>query len=137
MRISATYSEIENYIAGRTHKHISFSKVSEKEVCVAMSQNIVFKTIHVSVNIRIDSISNDELHLTYDGGFGLDLIISGLMSLVKNKLPEASRYFETSDGHHVKIMLSKIDKLNSALDKVSLADLNFTDDAIVLEARLK
>ncbi len=137
MKISVTYREIENYIAGKTGRRVGLSKVSDKEVCVSVSQHVIFKTIQIGINVRVDSISNDELNLTYDGGFGLDLIISGLMSLVKNKLPEASRYFEASDGHHVKIMLSKIDKLKSVLDKVSLASLNFTDDAVVLEARLK
>ena len=65
-----------------------FFKKHQKKKCVSYSQNILFKTVHVPVCISIDEVKAESILITYNGGFGIDMMIAGALSFLKAKLPE-------------------------------------------------
>lgn len=137
MKLLLNFSELTRYIADHYGKSLVFSKVADNELCVAYEQNILIRTIHIPVNIRIDEVKPASILLTYKGSFGLDMIISGALVFIKSKLPELSEVIVPADGNRLNVELSQLQQAKTMLEKVALEKISVHDDGIEIEVTLK
>ena len=137
MVVNISFTELSDYIKCHYDKTLLFSRVSDKELCVSYEQPIIFKTIHVPINISIEKVSPDSVTIGYNGGFGIDLIIAGTMSVLKNQVPELSKVFVSEEGHKIRIDLSQLSQTKAIFEAISLKDIQILEDDVQVEASLK
>lgn len=137
MNINVSFAELREYIHNHYHKLLGFSKLSEKELRVAYEQHILFRTVQVPVKIRIEEVNADSVSVSYEGNFGIDSIITGVLTFFKAKVPELSELLITESGHKLRIELSKLDKTKALVEVVTFEDINITEDGLCLSVKLK
>lgn len=137
MNITITYAELSKYISEHYGKALTFGRVSEKEMCVSYSQKMFFKTIQVPVNISIDEVKDDAICVTYNGGFGIDMMIAGALSFMKAKLPELASVIVSREGHHLDIELSQLPQTRTLVENVRLNKILILEDKLEIKASLR
>ena len=137
MKISLSFAELSEYINKHYGKKLGFSKVSDKELCISYEQNIFFRTIQVPINISIDEVRTDSIVITYNGGFGIDMIITGTLSFLKARVPELANALISKEGHHIHINLAKLPQTAKLVETVALQSISVAENSIIIEASLK
>lgn len=137
MTINISFAELSNYIKGHYDKSLSFSKVSEQEFCVAYEQHILFRTVQIPLNISIDEVRADKVAITYNGGFGIDMIIAGALSFMKAKLPELCNVLVPMEGHHLSIELSPLSQTRAIVENMCLKEIKVLEDRFEIKALLR
>lgn len=137
MEIFASYIELNAYVGEKFHQPITVSFKSEKEVKVTYTKRILIKDVNINVNIRIDEVKSDAVTLTYDGPFGLDTIISGVLSFFKSQFPELSAGIHPEEEHRIRVNLAEIEKAKPALENIALRAITPCEDGIRIEFGLK
>lgn len=137
MKISISFAELSNYIKRHSDKQLTFSKVSDKELCASYSQNLFFKTVQVPVNLKIEDVKADSIAITYNGGFGVDMIIAGTLSFLKAKVPELANALVSEEGHRIRIELSKLSQTATLVEAIAFNDICLAEEGLILDASLK
>ncbi|MDE5828030.1 MAG: hypothetical protein K2H57_10700 [Duncaniella sp.] len=137
MVISLSFEELHAYVDSHYQKDLAFSKVSDKEFRVTFIQKMFIKDVHIGMDIHIDEVTSDSVTLTYKGGMALDMIISGAIKLLENKLAEFGDGVKFGDDNRVTVNLAKIEKTKAVVDKIALRDLIVEDTALNLIVALK
>lgn len=137
MTINIPYAELSDYIRKHYDKTLTFKKISEKELCVSYEQRILFKTVQVPVSISIENVAPAAVTISYNGGFGIDMIIAGTMAFLKAKVPALSDLLVTEDGHRIRIELSRMEQTKTLVEAIALNDIHILDSAIQVTVLLK
>lgn len=137
MEVKATYKELNSYVQARFKQPLSLSFVEMGDVRVTYTKRILIKDVNISVNIHIDEVKGDSVLLTYDGAFGLDMIIGGVLSFFKSQFPELSAGIHPEDGHRIRINLSEIEKAKAMVENIALRDIKAMEDGLRIEFGLK
>lgn len=137
MNITITFAELSKYLSEHYGKTLTFGRVSGKEVCVSYAQKMFFKTIQVPVNITIDEVKDDAIIVTYNGGFGIDMMIAGALSFMKAKLPELANVIVPKEGHKLDIELSQLPQTKTHVENVRLSNILVYDDYFEIKATLR
>lgn len=137
MNISISFAELGDYIKRHYDKQMTFSQVSDKELCVSYSQNLFFKTIQVPVSLKIEDVKADSIAITYNGGFGIDMIIAGTLSFLKAKVPELANVLVSEEGHCIRIELSKLPQTAKLVETIAFNEISFTENGLIADASLK
>lgn len=134
MTISITFLELKDYIKRHFGKIVNLSKVSDHEVCISYTQKILFKTVDVPVNVSIDNVGSSSIWVTYDGGFGIDMIIAGVLAFIKGKFPELNDVLRSGDNRQLCINLSSMSNLQTIFERVEMTGISVHEDHF--EARM-
>lgn len=137
MKISISFAELGDYIKRHYDKQMTFSQVSDKELCVSYLQNLFFKTIQVPVSLKVEDVKADSVSITYNGGFGIDMIIAGTLSFLKAKVPELANAIISEEGHCIRIELSKLPQTAKLVETIALNEISFTENGLIVSASLK
>lgn len=137
MTINLSFSELSDYIKNHYEKTLVFSKLPDNGVCITYEQHVLFRTIQVPLNLNIDDVHEDTIAITYNGGFGIDMIIAGVFAFIKTKLPELSDALISEEGHRICIKLSKIRQTASLVNVFNLQNIIFTNDGLEITGLLK
>lgn len=137
MEVRATYKELNSYVQARFKQPVSLSFAERGDVRVTYTKRILIKDVNISVNIHIDEVKGVSVLLTYDGAFGLDRIIGGVLSFFKSQFPELSAGIHPEDGHRIRINLSEIEKAKAMVENIALRDIKAMEDGLRIEFRLK
>ena len=137
MEVKATYKELNSYIQGRFKQPVSLSFAEGGEIRVTYTKRILIKDVNISVNLRFDEVMADSVTITYDGAFGLDTIISGVLSFFKSQFPDLSAGIHPEDGHRIRINLSEIEKAKPVVENIELKDIKASEDGLRIEFGLK
>lgn len=137
MTVKITFEELSKYISSNFNKTFAFAQKSEKEIRVTFSQKVLFTTANVNIDITFDQALGSAVTLTYNGGFGVDMIICGALTFVKNKLPELAQAIDDEGNHKIRIHLDKIKQTKSLAAAVSLRSISAEADGLVACADLK
>ncbi len=136
MKALLQFDEISAYIAEHYNHNIYFSHINEKELKVSFSKKIIIKNISIDITIGIKEISPTSLDISYSGGLGMDMIISGVLIFLKNKVPEVAEGIINEKGNNLKLELAKIPQLENAFQYIGLKDIAILPDAIEINADL-
>lgn len=136
MKLTITYTELQDYVASHFHKTVNFGYVDETTVSVSLPIKVLGFTKSVSINITVKKIDGTDLFLSYDGKMGIDLLVSPAISYAKKLVPEKAGWVEQMPGNIVKLRLGDIDKLQKVFDKLELNNIFFEQGNIGIEMSL-
>ena len=72
MKLTISYSELQDYVASHFHKTVNFGYVDGATVSVSVPIKVLGFTKSVSINITVTKIEGTDLFLSYDGKMGID-----------------------------------------------------------------
>ena len=128
MIITITFLELKDYIKRHYGKVVNFSEVSDKVVCVSYSQKVIFKTVDIPVNVSINNVGSSSICVSYDGGFGIDMIIAGVLAFIKGKFPELNEVLESGENRQLCIDLSRMSNIQTLFEKVEMTGISVRED---------
>ena len=136
MKLTITYSELQDYVASHFHKTVNLGFVDEATVSVSVPIKVFGFTKSVSINIIVKKVVGTDLFLSYDGKMGIDLLVSPAISYAKKLVPEKAEWVEQMSGNIVKLRLGDIDKLQKVFEKVERKAIRFTPEHIEVDVAL-
>lgn len=93
--------------------------------------------MQIPVSISIDEVKPEAIIVTYNGGFGIDMMIAGALSFLKAKLPELTNVIVTKERHQLSIELSQLSQTKAIVENMRLRDIHVHDDHFEIKATLR
>lgn len=137
MKINISFAELSEYIKKHYDKQLSFSKVADNDVRASYAQNLFFRSVQVPLDLKIENVRTDSIAVTYNGGFGIDMIIAGTLSFLKAKVHELANALISEEGHRIRIELSKQPQTETLVKAVSLQGISVEENGLNIEASLR
>lgn len=137
MQLKIGFDEAQDYVLSKYNVNISLSKAGDREISISLTKKVFIKTVQVNVALHIHEVSNESILISYTSGFGVDKIISGVISFIEKKYPEYGRIITAESGNRLRVHLSQIEKLRKPLSAISLRDINFDDSNMIVYFTLK
>ena len=134
MKATINYSEMVDYIESHYKVRPNISYVDTKTINVSYKASIFLPGI--SINVHIESVTEETIILSYDCSQGTKLLIKGILAFLKEQLKENNL---TIDDEHncILIHIKNIEPVQKALEYISLTDIMFTHDGIEVSAKLR
>ena len=136
MKLSITYTELQDYVSSHFHKTVNLGYVDGATISVSVPIKVFGFTKSVSINITVKKIEGTDLFLSYDGKIGIDLLVSPAISYAKKLVPEKAGWVEQMPGNIVKLRLGDIDKLQKVFEKLKFDNILFEQGNIGIEMSL-
>ena len=140
MKIQIDFSEIQSLVKSKTGRELVLSAMNERtvkaETKVSMKVPLlgeIEKTI--GLNVSVERIENNNVHLKYDGDMGTDMIVGGLLTFLSSS--SARKMVEKTEGNGIVVHLNEIEEARKVLDMVELADISFQNESAVVEGKLR
>lgn len=87
------------------------------------------------IDISIDKIEGEDVHLSYDGGLGMDMVVGGILTLVPQlKNTEIADFSQKS---RIVLHLAKIEDAHKALQLIDVQRVFFSEGSANFEFLLK
>ena len=134
------YHEIQSLVKSKTGRDISLSAIDERTVKAEAKVSVKVPFLgkiekSVGVNVSVEKIEGNDVHLKYDGGMGTDMIIGGLLSFLSST--PAMKVVEKTQGNGIVVHLDEVEEARKVLDLVELTGIAFNDNAVDIEGKLK
>lgn len=136
MKLTISYSELQDYVASHFHKTVNFGYVDGATVSVSVPIKVLGFTKSVSINITVTKIEDTDLFLSYDGKMGIDLLVSPAISYAKKLVPGKADWVELMPGNILKLRLGDIGQMKKVFEKLKLNNIFFEQGNIVVDASL-
>ena len=128
MKLSITYAELQDYVAGHFHKTVNVAYVDGDTLSVSVPIKVLGFTKNVSINIIVKGIEGTDLFLSYEGKMGIEMLVTPAVSFAKKLVPEKSDWIEVLADNVIRLRLGDIDKLQKVFEKVELKSICFEQD---------
>ena len=126
MEIFVSYREISSYVAERFHQSVAVSFVNKKEIKVTYAKRVLMKELRVNVNLCLIEVRPDSVTLSYNGKFGIDKVVEGVLNFLK-KLTSGIHPEENSC---IRINLSEMKKTRALVENGALQDIDANEDGL-------
>lgn len=140
MKVQIDFSEIQFLVKSKTGRELVLSAMNERTVKAETKVSIkvpllgeIEKTI--GLNVSVERIEDNDVHLKYDGGMGTDMIIGGLLTFLSSS--SARNMVEKAQGNGIVVHLNEIEEARKVLDMVELTDISFQNESAVIEGKLR
>ena len=139
MQVKFEYSEIQSLIKAKTGREIVLSAIDEQTVKAEAKVSVKVPFLgeiekSIGVNVSVEKIEGNDVHLKYDGSMGTDMIIGGLLSFLSST--PAMKMVEKTQGNGIVVHLAEIKEARKVLEVVQLKDLSFDDTSVRVECKL-
>ena len=139
MKAIITFSEIQSLVKSKTGREIGLSAIDERTVKAEAKVNVKVPFLgkiekSVGVNVSVEKIEGNDVHLKYDGSMGTDMIIGGVLSFLSSTT--AMKMVENTQGNGIVVHLAEIKEARKVLEVVQLKDLSFDDTSVRVECKL-
>ena len=135
MKASISFPELQNLIAEKAKQQIGLAFVDGKTIRVTYPLNLGFIKKDISANLLIKELTGSDLLLQLDAGLGSDTMLTTVLSLLKDKLPEG--LIEKRPESHLLIHLGQIENVKTVFEKVDVTDLHVLTEGLEVEGTLK
>ena len=135
MKASISFPELQNLIAEKAKQQIGLSFVDGKTLRVTYPLNLGFIKKDISANLLIKELTGSDLLLQLDAGLGSDTMLTTVLSLLKDKLPEG--LIEKRPESQLLIHLGQIENVKTVFEKVDVTDLHVLTEGLEVEGSLK
>ena len=140
MQVKFEYSEIQSLIKAKTGRDISLSAIDEQTVKAEAKVNVKVPFLgeiekSIGVNVSVEKIEGNDVHLKYDGGMGTDMIIGGLLSFLSSS--PAMKMVEKTQGNGIIVHLNEIKEARKVLEMVELTNIVFQEKGVAIEGRIR
>ena len=89
----------------------------------------------IGVNVSVEKIEGNDVHLQYEGGMGTDMIIGGLLTFLSSS--PAMKMVEKTQGNGIVVHLYEVEEARKALDVVELTNIVFQEKGVTVEGRIR
>lgn len=140
MQVKFEYSEIQSLIKAKTGREIVLSAIDEQTVKAEAKVSVKVPFLgeiekSIGVNVSVEKIEGNDVHLQYDGGMGTDMIIGGLLTFLSSS--PALKLMGKTQGNGIVVHLDEVEEARKVLDLVELTDIVFMNDAVTVEGKIK
>ena len=136
MKLTISYSELQDYVASHFHITVNLGYVDGATGSVSVPIKVLGFTKSVSINITVTKIEGTDLFLSYDGKMGIDLLVSPAISYAKKLVPGKADWVELMPGNILKLRLGDIGQMKKVFEKLKLNNIFFEQGNIVVDASL-
>lgn len=140
MQATIEYSEIQSLVKSKTGREIGLSAIDERTVKAEAKVNVkvpFFGKIEkcIGVNVSVEKIEGNDVHLKYDGGMGTDMIIGGLLSFLSST--PAMKMVGKTQGNGIVVHLDEVEEARKVLEMVELTGIMFQEKGVTVEGRFR
>ena len=140
MKATIEYSEIQSLVKSKTGREIGLSAIDERTVKAEAKVSVKVPFLgeiekSIGVNVSVEKIEGNDVHLQYDGGMGTDMIIGGLLTFLSSS--PALKLMLKTQGNGIVVHLDEVEEARKVLDLVELTGIAFNDNAVDIEGKLK
>ena len=134
------YHEIQSLVKSKTGREIGLSAIDDRTVKAEAKVSVKVPFLgeiekSIGVNVSVEKIEGNDVHLQYEGGMGTDMIIGGLLSFFSST--SAMKVVEKTQGNGIVVHLDEVEEARKVLDLVELTGIAFNDNAVDIEGKLK
>ena len=135
MKASISFPELQDILLEKADQQISFGRVDERTIRVTYPLNLGIIKKDISANVIIKEVIGSDLLVQLSAGMGTDTLLSTVLSLLHNKLPDG--LIEKRPDSHLLIHLGSIEQVKSVFDAIVVNDLYVINDGLEVEGTLK
>ena len=134
------YHEIQSLVKSKTGRDISLSAIDERTVKAEAKVSVKVPFLgeiekSIGVNVSVEKIEGNDVHLKYDGGMGTDMVIGGLLSFLSST--PAMKVVEKTQGNGIVVHLDEVEEASKVLDILELTNIVFQEEGITIEVRIR
>ena len=134
------YQEIHSLIKAKTGREIRLSAIDGRTVKAEAKVSVKVPFLgeiekSIGVNVSVEKIEGNDVHLKYDGDMGTDMIIGGLLSFLSST--PAMKVVEKTQGNGIVVHLYEVEEVRKALDVVELTNIVFQEKGVTVEGRFR
>ena len=140
MQVKFEYSEIQSLVKSKTGREIGLSAIDERTVKAEAKVSVKVPFLgeidkSIGVNVSVEKIEGNDVHLEYEGGMGTDMIIGGLLSFLSST--PAMKVVEKTQGNGIVVHLDEVEEARKVLDLVELTGIMFQEKGVTVEGRFR
>ena len=140
MQVKFEYSEIQSLIKAKTGREIVLSAIDEQTVKAEAKVSVKVPFLgeiekSIGVNVSVEKIEGNDVHLKYEGGMGTDMIIGGLLAFLSST--PAMKMVEMTQGNGIVVHLAEIKEAQKVLEMVELTNIVFQESGITVEGKFR
>ena len=140
MKAIITFSEIQSLVKSKTGREIGLSAIDERIVKAEAKVSVKVPFLgeiekSIGVNVSVEKIEGNDVHLKYDGGMGTDMIIGGLLTFLSSS--PAMKMVEKTQGNGIVVHLDEVKEARKVLDLVELTGIMFQEKCVTVEGRFR
>ena len=140
MQATIEYSEIQSLVKSKTGREIGLSAIDERTVKAEAKVSVKVPFLgkiekSVGVNVSVEKIEGNDVHLEYEGGMGTDMIIGGLLTFLSSS--PAMKMVEKTQGNGIVVHLDEVEEARKVLDLVELTGIMFLENGVTVEGRFR
>ena len=137
MKAIITFSEIQSFVKVKTGREIGLSAINERTVKAEAKVSVKVPFLgeiekSIGVNVSVEKIEGNDVHLKYDGCMGTDMIIGGLLSFLSST--PAMKVVEKTLGNGIVVHLNEVEEARKVLDIVELTNIKFQENGVTVES---
>ena len=135
MKASISFPELQTILQEKADQNISFAFVDNKTIRVTYPIDLRIFKKDISTNLIIKDLVGSDLLVQLSAGMGTDTLLSTVLSLLHNKIPEG--LIEKRPDSHLMIHLGQIEQMQSVFDTISVKEIRVLTDGLEVEGGLK
>ena len=140
MNITIRFQEIQSLVKSKTGREIVLSAIDEQTVKAEAKVSVKVPFLgeiekSIGVNVSVEKIEGNDVHLQYEGGMGTDMIIGGLLTFLSSS--PAMKMVEKTQGNGIVVHLYEVEEARKALDVVELTNIVFQEKGVTVEGRIR
>ena len=140
MKATIEYSEIQSLVKSKTGREIGLSAIDKRTVKAEAKVNVKVPFLgeiekSIGVNVSVEKIEGNDVHLKYEGGMGTDMIIGGLLSFLSST--PAMKVVEKTPGNGIVVHLNEVEEARKVLDIVEFTNIVFLENGVTVEGRFR
>jgi hypothetical protein len=136
MVVRLSYIEVKHYILSHFNKDIEIRRVSDNTVSVGTTLKVAFISQPVGLNVTVDDIRGEDVFLSHNNGFGIDLMLRGFMKFILSVKSELGDAIEVGSSNTIILHLGRIKQLEKVFESVEIKSISFAPNDIVVNALL-
>ena len=135
-----TFSVIPSLVKSKTGREIGLSAIDERTVKAEAKVSVKVPFLgeidkSIGVNVSVEKIEGNDVHLKYEGGMGTDMIIGGVLSFLSST--PAMKMVEKMPGNGIVVHLNEVEEARKVLDIVELTNIEFQENGVTVEGRFR
>lgn len=140
MNIILDYQEIQSLVRQKTGREIALSAINERTVKAEAKVGVKVPFLgeiekSIGVNVSVEKIEGNEVHLQYEGGMGTDMIIGGLLTFLSSS--PALKLMGKTQGNGIVVHLDEVEEVRKVLEMVELTGIMFQEKGVTVEGRIR
>ena len=135
MKASISFPELQNILQEKIEQNIGFAFVDNKTVKVTYPLNLGIIKKDISADLTILEMVGSDLLVKLDAGMGTDTLMSTILSLLHNKIPEG--LIEKRPDRQLMLHLGSIEQVKTVFDAIKVDDIHVLTEGLEVEGGLK